>query len=142
MLALVIAVVGGSLVVVGSGSGLSLLPQVNRETSQVLLDRGPLHWAAVNDGLLGIAVSSRLATWLWYVLPLVVLVSGRLWVGVLVFATYGALRLGLAGAGAALTVRRNRSIQDELGSFHRLAIKLGDGGFVVIAAASIGALLL
>jgi hypothetical protein len=79
-----------------------LLPQFNRETDRRLLERGPLWWALSNGALLGLAFTSRLGTWLWYVVPVAAFASGEVAQGAAVYGTYGFLRLAVPALLAAL----------------------------------------
>lgn len=72
------------------------LPQINRETEQSLLSRGPFVWALVNGFLLGVGFTSRLGYWIFYLFPLGCLVVGSPPLGALIWGTYGLTRLGTA----------------------------------------------
>ena len=69
------------------------MPEIGKETSQRLLDAGPVWWPILNGGLLGVAVTTRLAFPLWYVAPLVSFMLGDWPLGLLIGALYGAARL-------------------------------------------------
>jgi len=88
--------------VVGTAVGLILLvtaarpfpmPQVNRETSQKILERGPIQWAAINGGLLGIAITSRIGFWLWYAVPTYAVTSGNWRSGAAAYGVYAVARM-------------------------------------------------
>lgn len=74
--------------------------QCNRETAQSWMQLGALRWATANGAALGVGVTSRIGFWLWYVIPVGALLSGKPWVGALVYGTYGFVR----GAAAILFV--------------------------------------
>ena len=67
--------------------------QINRETSQRLLERGPLKWSMINGGMLGLAVTSRIGFWLWYAVPTCAFACGTWLGGTVVYATYAGARL-------------------------------------------------
>lgn len=84
-----------ALVVVGvvEAQGRRLrLPQRNKETPQRWIHAGPLQWAMRNGFSLGLGFTSRLGFWLWYVIPLVAVVVGDVWLSAVLYATYGATR--------------------------------------------------
>jgi hypothetical protein len=72
------------------------LPQLNRETDQALLQRGPLVWALVNGYLLGTGLASRIGYGLFYVVLLGMVVVDSVNVAVVLGLTYGVARLGIA----------------------------------------------
>lgn len=82
------------------------LPQIDRETPQSLLHRGPLVWAATNGGLLGFALTSRLGFWLWYVIPISAFANGSPLAGAAIWGSYGFVRLGTL-ALVAMKMRSN-----------------------------------
>jgi hypothetical protein len=73
---------------------LRWLPQIDRETDQDLLGRGPVIWALANGFLLGTGVTSRIGYWIFYLLPVGCFVAGSTLWGAVVWATYGFTRLG------------------------------------------------
>jgi hypothetical protein len=102
----------------GTGAGLALailplstaaLPQRNRETPQALLGGGPLFWSATNGALLGLAVSSRIGFWLWYVIPLGSFISASPITGAAIWGFYGFARLTVLGLIAMRIGRSNDS---------------------------------
>lgn len=88
------------------------LPQRDVETPQVLLHRGPLWWAMGNGALLGLAVTSRIGFWLWYVVPIGCLVSGSPVTGALVWGLYAVARLAVIDVIAWRMVGGERRIHD------------------------------
>jgi hypothetical protein len=72
------------------------LPQVNRETEQSLLGRGPLAWALANGSLLGLGFTSRIGYWIFYLVPVGCFVVGSPALGALIWGAYGFTRLGAA----------------------------------------------
>lgn len=87
-----ITVIWASVIVVCLLSKRPLL-QIDRETSQSLLHKGPAIWSIANGGLLGLGFTSRLGYWVWYLLPLTAWASASFPVGATVWGTYGATRL-------------------------------------------------
>jgi hypothetical protein len=76
-------------------------PQLNRETEQSLLGRGPITWALTNGLLLGLGFTSRIGYWIWYLLPLGCFILASPAFGALAWGAYGLTRLGIAAAAAA-----------------------------------------
>jgi hypothetical protein len=76
------------------------VPQLDRETDQNLLSRGPYVWALANGALLGAGFTSRIGYWIWYLVPLGCVIAGSPGLGALIWAGYGFTRLGIA-AGLA-----------------------------------------
>lgn len=68
------------------------LPQRNKETPQRWIHEGPLRWALNNGFSLGLGFGSRLGFWLWYVIPLLAVVLGDVWLSAALYGTYGATR--------------------------------------------------
>jgi hypothetical protein len=109
--------------VVGTLLGLALtvapllaphrLPQINRETEQSLLGKGPIKWALANGFLLGLGFTSRIGYWLWYLVPIGCFVIGSPAYGSAVWGTYGSVRLGIA-ALLAWKMRRQPSQMSDL----------------------------
>lgn len=96
-----IAVLGGLLLGLASVVRRIPLPQLNRETEQALLHRGPLQWAALNGALLGLGFTSRIGFWTWYLIPLACLTSGSSRAGLVIWGIYGLVRMGATVAAAA-----------------------------------------
>jgi len=90
------------------------VPQRDVETERSLLSRGPIAWAAVNGGLLGIAITSRIGFWLWYVVPLASFLLGSWWAGALIYGWYGFSRLAAIVVLAALVRRSSARWADRL----------------------------
>ena len=97
--------VGSILAVVAIAvSGLELLghriqpPQFDCETPQRWVHKGPLRWATQNGLALGFGATSRIGFWLWYAIPLGAFLFGDLWLGAVVYGTYGLIR----GLGAVV----------------------------------------
>ncbi len=82
------------------------LPQVNRETEQSLLGRGPFLWALANGFLLGLGFTSRIGYWIFYLVPVGCFVVGSPGYGALIWGAYGFTRLGIA---ALLAFRMHRT---------------------------------
>jgi hypothetical protein len=93
--------VGGCLY--GAAEGLGRYPKLlqrDTETPQRWMDRGPLRWAWLNGGALGLGFTTRLGFALWYVVPASSLLSGSPLLGALIYGVYGLMR----GAGALLII--------------------------------------
>ena len=79
-------------------SGLELLgrriqpPQLDCETPQRWVHKGPLRWATQNGLALGFGATSRIGFWLWYVIPVGAFLLGDPWLGAVVYGTYGLIR--------------------------------------------------
>jgi hypothetical protein len=82
--------------------------QLNRETKQRLLERGPLQWGVLNGSLLGLGFTSRIGFWTWYLIPLSAFTIGSPLAGAAVWAMYGLSRMG-AASFAAIKMRRDES---------------------------------
>lgn len=115
--------------------------QRNHETPQRWLHRGPIRWAIRNGAVLGIAVTSRLGFWLWYVVPLAALLSGSAWWGMVDYGTYGGVRAAgvwlllappLRGRGvdgiSPLQLLRRMPLARRAAAFQLLAVALAVGG--------------
>lgn len=74
-----------------SGRSVPML-QLNRETPQRWVHRGAVKWAMRNGASLGLGFTSRLGFWVWYVVPLAVLLIGQPLIGTVLYGTYGAVR--------------------------------------------------
>jgi hypothetical protein len=77
-----------------SGRRASLL-QVDRATPQRWMRLGPVRWPLLNGAALGCALTSRIGFPLWYVLPISSFLAGTLWLGPLLWASYGVCRTSL-----------------------------------------------
>jgi hypothetical protein len=86
-----VVMVGSAAVVVAPLARLSL-PQRDRETPQRWLNYGPVLWSLANGGTLGLAVTTRIGFWLWYLVPLGAFAAG--WRdGAAIWALYSTTRL-------------------------------------------------
>lgn len=74
-----------------STSNLKLM-QCDRETPHRWLYVGPLRWATWNGAALGLGFTSRIGFWLWYVVPVSVVLSGDPALGALIYGSYGLVR--------------------------------------------------
>jgi hypothetical protein len=68
------------------------LPQLDCETPQRWVHRGPLGWATRNGITLGFGATSRIGFWLWYVVPLGAFLVGDPRLGAIIYGTYGLVR--------------------------------------------------
>jgi hypothetical protein len=95
-----------ALAVTLAAMALLRVPVLQRdvETPQGLMSAGPIVWAAGNGALLGVAVTSRIGFWAWYVLPLGLLYLARPDWGLLIGGTYGFVRLAVL-VGIAFQMR-------------------------------------
>lgn len=88
----VVAIIFGSLEI----SGRRIRPlQCDRETPKHWLDAGPFSWAIINGMALGCGATSRIGFWIWYIVPISALLSGRPELGAIIYGTYATIR-GLA----------------------------------------------
>jgi uncharacterized membrane protein (Fun14 family) len=71
------------------------LPQWNRETPQEWMDRGAFTGAFLNGAALGSGFATRIGFWLWYAVPVAALLSGSVVLGVALYGTYAAVRVGV-----------------------------------------------
>lgn len=79
------------------------LPQRDQETPQRWVSLGGLCWGLLNGFSLGLGFTTRIGVWLWYALPVGVLVLGRPALGALMYGLYGLTR----GAGVAVLLTLN-----------------------------------
>jgi hypothetical protein len=94
--------------------------QLDRETSQRWLRKGPISWSIRNGMALGFGATSRLGYWLWYLVPVGAFVSGGAISAAVVYGLYGLsrtlpalilfleMRLGRRGVSHALLERYER----------------------------------
>jgi len=140
-------VTGGSLAAVGLlALGLQhlfgerpRLIEINRETSQALLELGPIRWSVVNGAALGVGFVSRIGFAAWYAIPLTALGFGDPLLGSLVFGAYGAAR-GLAVWPIFLFMRRGLThsrIAEGLFAAGPGSRQVGAGCLVALASAAI-----
>lgn len=131
------ALVATALLAVTFVPGLEPL-QLRRETGEHLLGLHPLAWGAVNGALLGVGVTSRIAFWVFYLVPLGCFVLGSPLAGAAIWGVYGAARLG-ASAIAARAMRRwpaeNVAVADRLLAARPRADALGRAALGVLAVA-------
>lgn len=125
-----------ALWVSGLALGRRVVPQIDRETSQRLLDRRPVVWATLNGALLGVGFTSRIGFVIWYVVPIAAFASREPLAGSLIFGSYGMARLSTVGA-VALWVRAKpqSGVIDRLIYLHPAAIRATDvlSGLLVAA---------
>jgi hypothetical protein len=79
-----------------AATNVTSMPQLNRETEQELLHRGPVVWSMVNSAQLGLGFTSRIGFWSWYLIPIGVALVGDWRAGALIWGGYGATRLAVA----------------------------------------------
>lgn len=97
------------------------LPQVNRETKQSLLGRGPYVWALSNGALLGLGFTSRIGYWTFYLVPLCCLAVGSPPIGAIIWGAYGLTRMFLASVIACLMHRA----PEKMGTWSARLLALG-----------------
>ena len=68
------------------------LPQIDRETPQSWLHKGPLIWALLNGLSLGVGVTSRIGFWLWFIIPLGAFLFADPVLGTAIYGTYSLVR--------------------------------------------------
>jgi hypothetical protein len=81
------------------------LPQLNCETPQLWVNKGPLPWAMQNGLALGFGATSRIGFSLWYVVPMGTLLLGSPTLGAAAYGAYGLVR-GLAAPVILLVIIR------------------------------------
>lgn len=82
------------------------LVQIDRETPYAWLEAGPVRWAIRNGANLGFGGLTRLGFWLWFVIPVGAVLSGRPLVGALGWGAYALVRTASAGWLLLLVERR------------------------------------
>jgi hypothetical protein len=93
------------------------LPQRDRETSMGLMRGGPRVWAMANGFQLGMAATTRIGFWIWYVLPIVCALSRSVSFGLIVGGTYGATRtIGHAAIGWQIARHENDGARERFGA--------------------------
>jgi hypothetical protein len=81
--------------------------QLDRETDRNWLRHRNWRTAALNGAALGLGLTTRIGYWLWYLLPVGILVLGDWRAGVVLYGTYGAVRGALGVVRAASTATPN-----------------------------------
>ncbi|WP_433063783.1 hypothetical protein [Dactylosporangium sp. CS-033363] len=113
------------------------MPQLNRETDQTLLHRGPYRWALNNAGQLGLGFTSRIGFWTWYLVPVGIVLLGDWRLGAAAWGLYGLTRLAMsvAAAFAATSEERLGRISVAMLSRRPLATRVARISAAVLAAA-------
>lgn len=62
------------------------------ETPQGWIHTGALRWALRNGWTLGLGATTRIGFWLWYLVPIAALLSGKPELGALIYGTYSFTR--------------------------------------------------
>jgi hypothetical protein len=83
-----------------------VLIQIDRETPYAWLEAGPVRWAIRNGANLGFGGLTRLGFWLWFVIPVGAVLSGRPLIGALGWGAYALVRTASAGWLLLLVDRR------------------------------------
>jgi hypothetical protein len=84
-----VVVVLSALLTMGAILRRNPWPQLDRETEQSLLHRGPIVWALANGGQLGAGFTSRIRFWTWYLIPLGSFLLADPVIGAVAWAAYG-----------------------------------------------------
>lgn len=66
--------------------------QFDRETPRSWLYSGPYRWAVLNGSTLGVGLTTRIAFWLFYAIPIVAVLCGSPVLGALTYGVYGGTR--------------------------------------------------
>ena len=88
--------VGCSAIGIGATCWRNPWPQLDRETEQSLLHRGPIAWAVLNGAQLGLGFTSRIGFWTWYLIPVGAFLLADPVTGAVAWGLYGLLRLAAA----------------------------------------------
>ena len=99
--------------------GLAKVPigvlQCGRETPQSWINLGGIAWSMRNGLALGCGVTSRVGFWSWYLIPVASLMVADPLSGLVIYASYGAVRgLGAWGYIVAGAILRRRIAFDDL----------------------------
>jgi hypothetical protein len=127
-----VAITAGVLEVV---SGRLRPPQLDCETPQRWMHKGPLRWAVQNGLALGFGATSRIGFFLWYVVPLGALLSGAPVFGAAIYGTYGFVRAVAAPLLLISSMSYEADISDWLISHHKGARALAAGQLIFLGVA-------
>jgi hypothetical protein len=112
------------------------LPQLDCETPQRWVHKGPLKWATQNGLTLGFGATSRIGFWLWYVIPLGAFLVGDPRLGAAIYGTYGLVR----ALGAVFTLlamlRLKTDLSDWMIDQYGAARLLATGQLVLLGVAT------
>ncbi len=122
LLPLDIRLAAGSILAVGAVAiggleffGRRVQPlQLDCETPQRWVRRGPFAWAVRNGLTLGFGATSRIGFWLWYAVPLGAFLVGNPVFGAVTYGTYGLLRALGAVVILLVMMRTKVDISDRL----------------------------
>jgi len=101
----VVAIVAGSFELFGYRVPL---PQLDCETPQRWVHKGPFLWAIQNGLVLGFGATSRIGFALWYAVPVGALLFGSPMLGAVAYGAYGLVR-GLAAPAILLVRMRSKT---------------------------------
>jgi hypothetical protein len=88
--------------------------QIDCETPQRWVNKGPWRWAARNGLTLGFGATTRIGFWLWYVIPLGAFLVGEPVAGAIIYGTYGLVRALGAVAIILAMMRLDADISDRV----------------------------
>jgi hypothetical protein len=94
-------------------------PQLDRETEQSLLHRGPIVWALANGGQLGLGFTSRIGFWSWYLVPVGAFLIADPAFGAIAWGTYGLVRLLVAVSTAYRSADPDQLLRRSVALLHR-----------------------
>ncbi len=94
-------------------------PQLDRETEQSLLHRGPIIWALANGGQLGLGFTSRIGFWSWYLIPVGAFLVADPAFGALAWGAYGLVRMLMAVSTAYLSAGPEQLLSRSAALLHR-----------------------
>jgi hypothetical protein len=88
-----LAISGGAIALVELITGSRGRPwEINRETNQVWMNRGPFVASLLNGMTLGAGWPTRLGFWAWYILPVAAFYTGSFAFGATILGLYGLVR--------------------------------------------------
>jgi hypothetical protein len=88
--------------------------QIDCETPQRWVNKGPWRWATRNGLTLGFGATTRIGFWLWYVIPLGAFLVGEPVAGAIIYGTYGLVRALGAVAIILAMMRLDADISDRV----------------------------
>lgn len=112
--------------------------QRDRATSKHWMRFGAIVNSAANGMAMGVGFATRIGYWLWYVLPIVAVLSGSWKVGALLFVVYASVRAGIGVFFATAGETRGESahrLQDNLASLNPLTRTICAGTLAIVSIA-------
>lgn len=114
-----LAIAGGSgliFIIIACAQLLGLsppIPQLDRETPRVWLQRGWWRWALMNGAALGSGFYTRIGLWAWYSVPVGSFLLGDPFEGAAIYGSYGLAR-AYFGVGQLVLARRRSQTTDAI----------------------------